>query len=180
MKFLDVKTYPDPCLRVATRPVECFDDDLKALLRSMGDVMYLNNGIGLAGTQVGLSLSVLVVDIGSGLMNFVNPEIIEKSGKKSAMLEGCLSLPGIEVNVKRPEEVQIRAQNENGGIFVKKFDGLAAKALQHEIDHLQGKLLIDYLDPVRRFMAIRKLSRSKRNNDKKTCEVVCNVGKRDN
>jgi len=177
---LEIKTYPDPCLRIRTKPVERFDQDLEKTLRSMADTMYINQGIGLAATQVGLGLSILVVDVGESLENFVNPVILEKSKKKSRMEEGCLSLPGIVVSVARPERVKVRAQNERGEFFIKTFDGLSAKAVQHEIEHLNGKLLLDYLDPVRYFIATRKLLSSGRERVTKTCEVVCNAGKRRN
>ncbi|MFC1548513.1 peptide deformylase [Candidatus Omnitrophota bacterium] len=178
MGQIELKTYPDPCLRIKTKPVEHFDQELKNILKSMADIMYISQGIGLAAPQVGLGLSLFVIDIGEGLMNFINPEIIERSKKKSAMEEGCLSLPGALVNVGRPNEVKIRAQDENGEYFIKKFDELTAKAVQHEYDHLQGRVIIDYLDPIRRFLMMRKLARTKDQQKNKTCEVVCHVGKR--
>ena len=180
MSILAIKTYPDPCLRIKTKPVEVFDDGFKGILRSLGDIMYASQGIGLAATQVGLGLSLFVIDIGEGLVNFINPEILEKSKEKSRMEEGCLSLPGITVNVARPEKVKVRAQDEEGEFFIKTYDGLIAKAVQHEIDHLSGKLIIDHLDPVRRFYVSRKLLKTKRSEMPKTCEVVCHVGKRYN
>jgi peptide deformylase len=159
---LELKTYPDPCLRIKTKPVDEFDDSLIDVLRAMSDVMYVNQGIGLAATQVGLGLKVMVIDAGDGLVNFINPVIMEKSAETSKMEEGCLSLPGVTVSITRPEEVKIRAQNEQGEFFIKKFEGLVSKAVQHEIDHLEGKLLIDYLNPVRYFLATRKLKREKK------------------
>ena len=180
MSQLEIKTYPDPCLRIKTKPVEEFTPDLENTLRSMANIMYVNQGIGLAATQVGLGLSLFVMDAGAGLINFVNPEIIERSKERTVMEEGCLSQPGILVRVKRPSEVKVRAQNEKGEFFIKKFTGLEAKAVQHEIDHLQGKLIIDYLDPVRSFFARRRLAGFKRLQAAKTCEVVCNVGEKHN
>ena len=138
--------------------------------------MYINQGIGLAATQVGLGLSILVVDIGDGLEKFINPVILEKAKKKFRMEEGCLSLPGVVVNVLRPERVKVRAQNERGEFFIKTFDGLFAKAIQHEIDHLHGKLIIDYLDPFRYFISTRKLAGFGRRRTDKTWEVAPNVG----
>ena len=180
MSVLQLRTYPDPCLRVKTKPVEIFDKDLRATLKAMADMMYLNRGIGLAAPQVGLGIEVVVVDIGEGLINFVNPVILERSKKTSRMEEGCLSLPGVTVTVKRPEGVTVRARDERGEFFMKKFTGLAATAVQHEIDHLNGRLIIDYLDPVRHFIASRKLKISNPADAGKTCEVVCHVGKKDN
>ncbi len=177
---LEVKTYPDPCLRIRTTAVEEFNRDIENTLKSMTDVMYANQGIGLAATQAGLGLSIFVIDTGEGLINFVNPEILERSKKKSGMEEGCLSLPGVTVRVSRPGEVKVRARDGKGEFFIKKFTGLAARAIQHEFDHLQGKLIIDYLDPVRYFFAARKLSGIKRARAAKACEVVCDVGKTNN
>ncbi|MFC1480321.1 peptide deformylase [Candidatus Omnitrophota bacterium] len=178
MSALEIKTYPNPCLRIKTKDLEQSTPDIDETLRSMADIMYANRGIGLAATQVGLGLSILVVDVGSGLMNFVNPVIFEKSKEKSKMEEGCLSLPGISVTVARPEKIKVRAQNEKGEFFIKKFTGLAARAIHHEVDHLNGRLIIDYLDPIRYFIAVRKLSAAGCKPPVKACEVVCNVGKR--
>lgn len=179
MSTLEIKTYPDPCLRIRTKPVEQFNQDIEKILRSMADIMYISQGIGLAATQVGLGLSILVIDVGEGLEKFINPMILERSRKKSSMEEGCLSLPGVMVSVARPERVKVRAQNEQGEFFIKTFDGLFAKAIQHEIDHLHGKLIMDYLDPIRYFIASRKLIGSGRKQVTKGCEVVCNVGRKD-
>ena len=180
MSVLQLRTYPDPCLRVKTKSVDVFDQDLKGILKAMAKMMYLNRGIGLAAPQVGLGIEVVVVDIGDGLINFINPVILERSKKMSRMEEGCLSLPGVTVAVKRPEEVTVRARDERGEFFMKKFTGLAATAVQHEIDHLNGRLIIDYLDPVRHFIASRKLKMSGPADAGKTCEVICHVGKKDN
>ncbi|MBD3425941.1 MAG: peptide deformylase [Candidatus Omnitrophica bacterium] len=180
MEQLELKTYPDPCLRIKTKPVEQFDKDLDKILRVMADIMYVNQGIGLAAPQVGLGLSIFVMDTGSGLVNFINPQIIEVSDHKTSMEEGCLSLPGVLVNVSRPANVKVRAQDARGEFFIKRLDALEAKAVQHEIDHLAGKLIIDYLDPVRHFIAKFKLSTHKRKQHIKTCEVICHVGKKDN
>ena len=162
MSVLELKTYPDPCLRIKTKPVEEFSQDLETTLRAMASIMYSKQGIGLAATQVGLGLRALVVDTGEGLMNLVNPIITELSKEKTKMEEGCLSLPDVTVDLARPESVKIRAQDEQGEFFIKKFTGLAAKVIQHEMDHLDGKLLIDYLDPIRGFIAKYKLRSAKR------------------
>jgi peptide deformylase len=179
VKKLTIKTYPDPCLRIKTKTVEKFDDDLKGVVKSMLDLMYIHQGIGLAATQVGLGLSLFVMDFGEGPVTFVNPETIGTSGKKTRMEEGCLSLPGVTVSVARPEKVEVRAQDENGGFFIKVYDSLAAKVVQHESDHLKGRLIIDYLDPVRYFFAQKALLSKKKDHAEGKCEVVCHVGKRD-
>lgn len=179
MKNLEIKTYPDPCLRIKTRTVDEFGPELKVTMASMAEMMYVSQGIGLAATQVGLGLSVMVVDIGEGIINFINPTIVESSDKKTVMEEGCLSLPGMNVNVKRPEKIKVRAQDINGEFFIKSFDGLYAKAIQHEVDHLCGRLILDYLDPVRKFFAARKLKAKNKSKKVKTCEVMCHVGTKD-
>ena len=151
MNDLELKIYPESCLRIKTNPVENFKESLPGILNTMADIMYINNGIGLAATQVGIGTSFLVVDIGEGLMSFLNPEIVERSKEKSTMEEGCLSLPGIAANVTRPKMVTVKAVDEKGEPFVKRFDGLMARVVQHEIDHLHGKLIIDYLNPLKHF-----------------------------
>ncbi|MFH1837672.1 MAG: peptide deformylase [Candidatus Omnitrophota bacterium] len=168
---LTLKTYPDPCLRIRTKPVEQFSAEIGDILRDMTDLMYISQGIGLAATQVGVGLNLLVVDAGEGLIKLTNPEILDRSKEKSQFEEGCLSLPGVTVNIKRSKTIKIRAWDENGEIFIKKLEGLTATAIQHEMDHLNGKLIIDYLDPIRRFIVGRKLSLKRYS--KKTCEVVC-------
>jgi len=178
MNDLEVKTYPDPCLRIRTKPVEEFGPELKDTLKNMADLMYLSQGIGLAAPQVGLGISLVTVDIGEGLINLVNPVIVERSDKKNRMEEGCLSLPGASVSVARPEKIKVRAQDENGGFFMRSFDGLCAKAVQHEIDHLNGKLIIDYLGPVRAFVAKKKIRSAKTGQKNKTCEVICHARKK--
>ncbi|MFH1665741.1 MAG: peptide deformylase [Candidatus Omnitrophota bacterium] len=175
MGQFELKIYPDPCLRIKTKPVERFTGEIKDILRSMSDIMYRSRGIGLASPQIGVGLSILVVDIGEGLLNFINPVILEGSAERSKFDEGCLSIPGVTVNVKRPEKIKVRAQNENGDFFIREFDGLPARALQHEIDHLRGRLIIDYLDPVRRFIVLKRKSTKKRGQKEITCEVTCNV-----
>ncbi|MFQ5952005.1 MAG: peptide deformylase [Candidatus Omnitrophota bacterium] len=155
---LELKIYPESCLRIKTIPVENFKTPLSETLRTMADIMYLNNGIGLAATQVGIGTRFLIIDIGEGPISFINPEIVDRSRKKTHMEEGCLSLPGVAVNVPRPEHITVRAQDENGEAFVKNFTGLMARVMQHEIDHLNGKLIIDYLGPLRRAIAIGKLA----------------------
>jgi peptide deformylase len=172
---LEVKIYPDTSLRVETQKVERFDSELKDILRAMADTMYLSEGVGLAATQVGLDRQVFVMDTGEGLLNMVNPERVSVSKKKSVLEEGCLSLPGVTVKISRPVEVRIKAQDGNGDFFVRDFSGLAAKAVQHEMDHLKGKLIIDRLGPIGRFLAARKIERGSKEPVKKTCEVVCDT-----
>lgn len=177
MDIPELKIYPNPCLRVKTKRVEHFDRDLKDLLNVMSGIMYDSHGIGLAATQVGVGLSVFVMDVGEGLCAFVNPEIIELSSRKTRLEEGCLSLPGITVSVARPEKIKVKAFDENGKMFIRNFDGISAKAVQHEVDHLKGRLIIDQLNPVRYFLATRELLSTNRRPKEGKCEVVCRVGK---
>ena len=128
----------------------------------MADIMYATEGIGLAATQVGLDESILVIDTGGKLQTFINPIITERSTKKTVMEEGCLSLPGVTVNVARPEHIKVKAFNLKGESFIREFDGLMAKVIQHELDHLHGKLLIDYLNPIKKIFASKKLASNKR------------------
>ena len=176
MDKLKLKPYPDPCLRIKTKPVEKFNGEVEDALRSMADLMYLNGGIGLAATQVGLGLRLLVIDAGDELIKVVNPTIVEKAKEKDRVEEGCLSLPGVTVKVSRPVKVKVRAQDPLGNFFVRTFEGLQAKALQHEIDHLNGKLIVDYLDPIRRFVCTRRAGLLRNKGKSGTCEVVCSAG----
>jgi len=170
----ELKTYPDPCLRIKTKSIGVFDAELQKTIKFMSDTMYVSRGIGLAAPQVGLGLCLLVVDVGDGLLTLINPEIVEEFSKKATMEEGCLSLPGISVKVSRPSSIKVRYQDGSGDFNIKMFEDLVAIAIQHEMDHLDGKMIIDYLNPISYFFAVRKLSNIKNNNQ--SCEVVCNVG----
>ncbi|MGD2278625.1 MAG: peptide deformylase [Candidatus Omnitrophota bacterium] len=161
MSKLELKIYPESCLRRKTDSIKQFRDNLSEVLKTMSDIMYINNGIGLAATQVGLEGSFLVIDIGEGMMPFINPEILERSKKRIRMEEGCLSLPGVAVDVSRSEKIKVRAQNEKGESFVGEFAGLMARVIQHEVDHLNGKLIIDYMNPAKKVIAKWKLVREK-------------------
>ncbi len=179
MRQIELKTYPDPCLRVKTRALGEVDNDLEDLLTRMTDLMYESGGIGLAAPQVGVGIRVFVMDTGSGSSVFVDPEIIESSPSKTTLEEGCLSLPGITVKVSRPEKISVRARDSKGEMFTKIYDGLEAKAVQHEMEHLEGRLIIDHLDPLRRFFVTRRLSGKYKDQESGRCEVVCCVRKDD-
>ncbi len=176
MSKLTLRIFPDPALRGKAKQVK----DFSGVADTIGDMARIMNacgGIGLAAPQIGISLRLLIIDVGCGLREFVNPRILSRSRSKSKMDEGCLSVPGVNVTVTRPERIKVMAQNAMGVFFTEEFDGLAAKAVQHENDHLDGKLILDYLDPVRYFLMARRF-RSLGAGTKKTCEVVCNDGKR--
>lgn len=132
----------DPILRKVCRSQLNFDERLAQILDDMADTMYDADGVGLAAPQVGILRRYCVIDIGEGLVELINPVIIEQSGEQSGQ-EGCLSVPGRYENVKRPMYVKVRAQNRHGENIVVEGEGLMARALCHEIDHLDGVVFID-------------------------------------
>ena len=142
MAIRNIRTDEDSILRKKSREVEKFDDRLFQLLDDMADTMYDADGVGLAAVQVGVLRRVVIVDIGEGLIELINPEIIEENGIQCDV-EGCLSLPGKQAYTMRPMTVTVKAQNRNGNWCVYKGTGLKAKAFCHEIDHLDGILYVD-------------------------------------
>ncbi len=160
---------PDPRLRLITKPVETFDDDLQALIEDMFDTMYDAKGVGLAAPQIAVNLCLSVVDvIGDKKQQLVlaNPKIIASHGKIDYQ-EGCLSVPGAYDTVTRAEKVTIRAQDRFGKPFEMTAEGLLGECFQHEIDHLNGKLFVDLLSPIKRAMARKKVDKFKRYNERK-------------
>ena len=155
---------PDPRLRLATRTITEFDDPLHQLIDDMVETMYHERGIGLAAPQIGLSLKLAVIDISESrdqAFCIINPEILTAEGE-DFMQEGCLSVPHAYDKAPRALKVRVRAQDRNGKSFEMDADGLLAHCLQHEIDHLNGKLFVDYLSPLKRQMAMKKLEKFKR------------------
>ena len=142
MAIRNIRTDEDPILRKKSRKVEKFDERLWQLLDDMADTMYSADGVGLAAVQVGVLRRVVIIDIGEGLMELINPEIVEEDGIQCDV-EGCLSLPGKQAYTMRPMSVTVKAQNRNGNWCVYKGTGLKAKAFCHEIDHLDGILYVD-------------------------------------
>lgn len=132
----------DPVLRKIARPVREVDDKIAKLLKNMAETMYHANGVGLAAPQVGISKRVIVVDVGEGLYSLVNPEITAKSGAQDGP-EGCLSVPGMTGDVLRANRITVDAQNEKGEPVTIEAEGFFARAIQHEIDHLDGILFTD-------------------------------------
>lgn len=132
-------------LRGKSNPIRKFDARLSLILRDMADTMYQADGVGLAAPQIGIKRRLVVIDVGEGLIEMVNPEITERSGS-CGMVEGCLSVPGRRGYVTRPEKVTVRAQDKKGKFFEVEADGLYARCLQHEIDHLNGVLYVDKMD----------------------------------
>ncbi len=144
MAIRNIRTDDDPILRKKSRVVENFDEKLWQLLDDMKETMYQAEGVGLAAVQVGILKRVVIVDVGDGLIELINPEIVEVSGEQFGV-EGCLSLPGKSGYTLRPMTVKVKAQNRNGNWCVYKGTELKAKAFCHEIDHLDGALYIDKL-----------------------------------
>lgn len=132
-------------LRGKSKPITKFDSRLALILRDMADTMYEANGVGLAAPQVGILRRLVVIDVGEGLMELVNPEIIAEEGE-IGMIEGCLSVPGRRGYVTRSEKVTLKAQDKTGKPFEVPADGLLARAIQHELDHLDGVLYVDKMD----------------------------------
>ena len=167
MKKLEIIEAPHPILRAPTRPVERFDGRLRELADAMLEAMYAAPGIGLAAPQVGESDRLCVIDLAHreedpAPMALVNPEIAWRSEKFEVAEEGCLSLPGHFADVRRPDAVRVRYQDLEGQERTIEGDGLLARCLQHEIDHLDGVLFIDHLSALKRDMIIRKLNKQRR------------------
>jgi peptide deformylase len=162
MAIRTILHYPDKRLRNPAEPVERFDDELRQLVDDMAETMYAAPGVGLAAPQIGVSLRLFVIDVAiaddapSDLRTFINPEIVEQVGTV-CYEEGCLSFPGVHESVDRAERVRVRAQDETGQTFELEADGLLAIAIQHEHDHLEGKLLVDHLSLLRRRLVHRAM-----------------------
>jgi peptide deformylase len=162
MTLLKLVYLPDPRLRQTTKEVTEFDDKLKTLIDDMYETMYKSHGIGLAAPQIGLPLKLAVLDVSEKRNDkfcIINPQIISTSGE-DLMEEGCLSVPGVFDKAPRALHVTVRAQDETGKFREISGDGILAHCLQHEIDHLNGKLFVDYLSPLKRQMARKKLEKN--------------------
>ena len=164
MALLNILHFPDPRLRTVATPVTEFDAELGQLVRDMFETMYEAPGIGLAATQVDRHVRMLVMDVsdnGNRPRCLINPEIVEARGEEE-MDEGCLSIPGFYEKVRRAEHIRVRAQDEKGEFFEFEADGLEAVCIQHEMDHLDGKLFVDYLTSLRRDRIRSKLLKQKK------------------
>jgi peptide deformylase len=164
MAKLEILEFPDPRLRTRARRVESFDTALGRLVDDMIETMYSANGIGLAATQVNQHQRLLVLDVSEGQDDprvYINPKIIDEDGHQ-IYEEGCLSVPGIYANVKRAEKIRVEAQDRHGVTFQEEVEGIHAVCLQHEMDHLEGKLFVDYLSPLKRQMVRKKLEKQRR------------------
>jgi peptide deformylase len=164
MANLTILHFPDERLRTIAQPVEAVDDALRALIDDMFETMYDAPGIGLAATQVDVHKRLVVIDVSEEKnepLVLINPEILEKGGEEE-MDEGCLSVPGIYEKVQRADRIRVRALDRNGESFELETDGLLAVCIQHEIDHLDGKLFVDYLSSLKRQRIRKKLEKQLR------------------
>jgi len=151
MAILDILHYPDKRLRIVAKPVEKVDASIKKLVEDMFETMHLAPGIGLAATQVDVHKQVIVIDVSEDKdqpLCLINPEIIAEEGTESCD-EGCLSVPDIYETVERCEKVTVKALDQNGDEYTLQADEMLAVCIQHEMDHLQGKLFVDYLSPLK-------------------------------
>ena len=164
MTILAILEFPDPRLRTKATPVDVVDDALRKLIDDMFETMYAAPGIGLAATQVDVHKRLLVADVSADKTEpvvLINPEILEKDGVE-VMEEGCLSVPGFYEEVERAEHIRVRALDRNGETFEMEAEGLLAVCIQHEMDHLEGKLFVDYLSEVKRQRIRKKLLKERR------------------
>jgi peptide deformylase len=165
MAVLEILEFPDPRLRTEAKPVANVTDDTRRLIDNMLETMYAAPGIGLAATQVNVHQRVLVMDVSddkSKPLVFINPEIAVLDPELGEYDEGCLSVPGFYETVSRPQRVAVAALGRDGKPFHIQLEGLAAICLQHEVDHLNGKLFVDYLSPLKRQRIRKKLEKDQR------------------
>ncbi len=166
MAKLSILEFPDPRLRKTASPISTIDDDLRTLIDDMFETMYAAAGIGLAATQVNVHKRLLIADVSADQIEphaFINPEIIEKDGE-IVTEEGCLSVPGYYEEVQRAEHIRVRFENRDGEQVEMEAEGLLAVCVQHEVDHLDGKLFVDYLSEAKRQQIRKRLIKDRRQN----------------
>ena len=164
MALRTILHYPDPRLRQHALPVAVVDDRLRALVADMAETMYAAPGIGLAATQINVAQRVVIIDLSehhNALTVLINPEIIERDGKQ-VFEEGCLSVPGVFDEVERAQHIRVRALDQNGRPFELETEGLLATCIQHEIDHLDGKVFVDYLSRLKQTRIRKKIEKQDR------------------
>ncbi len=169
MALLPILSFPDPRLRTVAKPVEEVTDEIRQLASDMLETMYEAPGIGLAASQVDRHIQLIVMDLSEEKdqpMVFINPKITPLTDETQAYEEGCLSVPQIYDKVNRPSRVKIEALNLDGEAFEIEADGLLAVCIQHEMDHLSGKLFVDYLSPLKRQRAREKVGKLTRQKEK--------------
>ena len=173
MALLEILKYPDPRLRTVAQPVQAVTDETRKLIDNMFETMYAAPGIGLAATQVDVHERLLVLDVTedrSAPMVFINPEIIESSGTISGD-EGCLSVPDIYEAVERADNIRVKALDRDGNEFELEADGLLSVCIQHEIDHLEGKLFVDYLSALKRSRLKKRMEKERKRNQDAAANV---------
>ena len=164
MTVLDILRYPDSRLHMVAKPVAVVNDDIRQVVADMAETMYDAPGIGLAATQVNVHKRVIVIDISEtrdDLKIFINPQVVAASEESKVYEEGCLSVPGIYDEVERPDRVTVTALDADGNPFTTEADGVLAVCLQHEIDHLDGKVFVQYLSRLKQSRIKSKLSKDR-------------------
>jgi len=159
---MQVTTYGDPVLRRKAEPVNIIDDDIRDICRTMVEVMIRENGVGLAAPQIGVSKRIFVMDVDDEFHVFINPELVERSDETEEMREGCLSVPGVDAPVPRSVRAVVEGLNLEGEQVRLEGEGLIARAIQHEMDHLDGHLFLDQLSTARRQSLVKEYQRAKR------------------
>jgi len=165
MAILKILEFPDPRLRTVAKPVDMVTDEIRQLTDDMLETMYDAPGIGLAATQIDVHLQVVVIDVSEEKNDpkvFINPKITILDGEKEQMEEGCLSVPGFYETVERSNHVRVQAQDKDGNTFEEEYEDLMAVCIQHEKDHLDGKLFVDYISPLKRTRIKKKLEKQHR------------------
>lgn len=165
MALLDILHYPDPRLHTVAQPVQAIDDRIRQLVKDMAQTMYDAPGIGLAATQVNVHERVIVIDLSeeqNDLLVLINPEIVWRSDEEQSYEEGCLSVPGIYETVKRAAEIRVKAFDETGKEQTIEADGLLAVCIQHEMDHLAGRVFVEKLSMLKQSRIKTKLQKQKR------------------
>jgi peptide deformylase len=165
MALLNILHYPDKRLHKIAKPVEVVDDRIRKLVADMAETMYAAPGVGLAATQVDVHERVVVIDVSDAhdeLRVFINPEIVWSSTEREVHEEGCLSVPGIYDEVERAEKVRVRALNEKGETYEVDCEGLLAVCIQHEMDHLMGKVFVEYLSSLKQTRIKSKMKKLER------------------
>lgn len=166
--ILPITVYGNPVLRKRASEIDASYEGLSTLIENMFETMYKADGVGLAAPQINKSIRLIVIDAtpfdedDAGAKDFkkviINPEILEFKGEKESFNEGCLSLPGIREDVERPTSIVIRYQDENFNVFTEEWDGIRARVAQHEYDHLEGKMFVDHISPIKRRLINGKLT----------------------
>ncbi|MDD5144754.1 MAG: peptide deformylase [Candidatus Pacebacteria bacterium] len=158
-----IKKYPDPVLKKRSEEIKAIDDEIKSLTKEMVLLMEKEKGVGLAAPQVGVLRRLIVFESGKGVIALINPKIAQKSKEKFSDLEGCLSFPDLWVKIRRPKKILLEALNLEGQTVQIEAEGMAARVIQHEIDHLNGTLLLDKMNLIQRWKARNIIGKMKRN-----------------